>query len=260
MKKMVLHMACGLCNRLRSAASALCVCRQRQIPLGVDWRAYSSCPEGDMRKLFEIPDGLELVTAPMWVAGGDYQTTLRLEIDDVTYLQGFYAMGGPDAFRYFCDDELTISALWAGTTKIVRSFRPIAALREKIAAVTATWPAGPIVGVHVRRTDFGQLLGKHTEANAKLLDEMHARAPDTNFFVASDNPETVAMLRGFFGGRIYTYVRPWLTEGKRRTTVADAVVDLYALAATSGIIGVKDSSFSQYACWLGNKPIIYLGT
>jgi hypothetical protein len=136
----------------------------------------------------------------------------------------------------------------------------VAAIRERIEAVKASWPEGPIVGVHVRRTDFSQLKGKHTAADKRLVTEMNKDSPDTNYFVASDNPGTVSMLRGFFGGRIHTYTRPWLDKGTRKTTMDDAVVDLYALGATTRIIGVQASSFSKYAAWLGGAPVTYLRT
>jgi hypothetical protein len=73
--------------------------------------------------------------------------------------------------------------------------------------------------------------------------------PDARFFLATDCPQTEAEIRAIFGARVIT--RPRVASRDTRGGMLDAVVDLFALARTSRILGSYYSTFSETAASLG---------
>ena len=116
--------------------------------------------------------------------------------------------------------------------------------------------APDMVGVHMRLTDSSN----HTVPGVsveKMIARMRAEMelnPDVKFFFASDGDKKEEALVTLFGDRLIR-----LPERASRFTLAgqeDAVVDLFGLAATSRIIGMRHSTFSTLAALIGNKPLL----
>ena len=129
------------------------------------------------------------------------------------------------------------------------------------------------VGIHIRGTD----LIKNPPIN-KIITRMRAEIdldPDVKFFFASDGDrceEAIITLfkdrliespKGTMGGMIpggqgYAATRRVVRSTTRGTIQGqqDAVVDLFGLAATSRIMGLRRSSFSPLAALIGNKPLL----
>jgi hypothetical protein len=139
----------------------------------------------------------------------------------------------------------------------MRSLKLVPALQEELDQLLQRWQA-PTVGVHVRRTDLWSLRGaaRKLAADKRLLELLWREPADVAFFVAADNPQTIDMLRGFFGARILQHSKQW-RSGFRRTSVADAVLDLYGLSRTMRLIGTRRSTFSQCAALIGDIPVVY---
>jgi hypothetical protein len=132
-------------------------------------------------------------------------------------------------------------------------FRPIAELRDRIAVVTARFDPTTI-GVHVRRTDLAAAI-RHgpTDLFVQRMRQAIDRGAET-FFVATDEPEEEALLRAAFGERIVSYPKRTLARNDV-AGVQDAIVDLYCLAATSGIIGSFGSTFCDVAPLIRRIPL-----
>ena len=131
------------------------------------------------------------------------------------------------------------------------------------------------VGIHLRGTDYT----KNPPIN-KIIARMRAEIdldPDVKFFFASDGDrceeaiitlfkdrliESPKCARGetILGGQGRAITQQILKSTSRGTIQGqqDAIVDLFGLAATSRIIGVRYSTFVRLAALIGNKPLLNL--
>ena len=106
------------------------------------------------------------------------------------------------------------------------------------------------LGVHFRGTDATK-----EPPTEKIIARMRAEIeldPDVRFFFASDNDKSGKAIIDTFGDRLIMN-----TDNAPRGTVEgqrDAVVDLFALADTSRIIGPRYSTFSALSAMIGNRP------
>ena len=128
-------------------------------------------------------------------------------------------------------------------------FRPIEELRRRIAERTALF--GPhTVGVHVRRTDNAKSIA--FSPDTLFLERMRreiAVQPATRFYLATDSLDVKRTFREAFGDRIVA--TPYGTSRRTEDGVQEAVVELYALARTSKILGSYWSTYSSAAAEIG---------
>jgi Glycosyl transferase family 11 len=133
--------------------------------------------------------------------------------------------------------------------KIRAYFRPVE--KFETAARKAVDPlrqnAGIVIGVHIRQGDYRKWKGGRyfypVERYAEWMRELSAQFPGrkVSFLVCSDEPRNA----GEF---------PGLTVG---FGTKSPVSDLYALARCDYILGAK-STFSQWASFYGEKPLLHL--
>ena len=110
------------------------------------------------------------------------------------------------------------------------------------------------VGVHIRGTDY-----IHHPPIKRIIEKMHTEVeldPQVKFFFASDGDERGRKVVDTFGDRLIVYKHMRHTERKTIQGQENAVVDLFGLAATSRIIGMRFSSFAALAALIGNKPLL----
>ena len=110
------------------------------------------------------------------------------------------------------------------------------------------------VGIHVRGTDYTQY-----PPIEKMIIRMRAEVeldPNVKFFLASDGDRRTEAIITLFKDRLINRnsATRYTNQGQQ-----DAVVDLFALAATSRIIGFRYSSFATTAALIGNKPLLRIG-
>ena len=108
------------------------------------------------------------------------------------------------------------------------------------------------VGIHIRGTDKGAAFIE------KIIKKMHAEVelnPDVKFFIASDGDKATEAVVTLFEDRLITSP---ISNTQRYTLGGQqgAIVDLFGLAATSRIIGFRNSSFATAAALIGNKPLL----
>ncbi len=137
--------------------------------------------------------------------------------------------------------------------------RPSRAVREKVVAFRgAAFPPGPIVGLHMRRTD-------NRAAVAISPDRLFVRAARSirreggAVFLATDNPQTEAKLRLRIAEGIIAYPKDAAIRqrGPRSFDLAQTVTDyadLLLLAACDYVVGSWGSSYSSLAIALNGSP------
>jgi hypothetical protein len=104
-----------------------------------------------------------------------------------------------------------------------------------------------VVGVHIRRTDKADF-SPSLQHYFHILDELSDGAGGFRIFLASDDPHCKELLVERYGKRVIDYPvrshRRDVPEG-----IIDAVVCLYLLRRTQGVIGSKISGYSMCAGW-----------
>ena len=131
-------------------------------------------------------------------------------------------------------------------------FRPVPLLQERVEEITHQFHHA--IGVHIRRGDHKP--ARKYSPTAMFMERVRAeleRVPDTQVFLATDDPEAEAEMRAEFGKAIVTRAKASLNRAEIKAQ-QDAVVDLYCLAATQRIYGSFASSFSRAAAELGGIP------
>lgn len=248
----------GLCNRMRTIDGALSLGERTGLPVHVRWGV-----RGDMGarfdQLFEVPDSfasLEQFVDRPWTRlprlavvrarCGRYVDTAAVERQWVD---------GTDPAAFTGHGTLYLRTYHRVEPSVppFRDFRPVAAIREQVAALG---DLGHHVGVHIRRTDHVDAIRSSPTSGfvACMQAELDAD-PDTRFFVATDEPAEEAHLRDAFPGRIVTH--PKRSYARRDPqAIVDAAVDLYALAGCRSIIGSGKSSFSATAGWISGIRVV----
>lgn len=269
MKSLTLLPEGGLGNRMAAIASAAAFCRERSVPLRVVWtRAWGMaarfsdlfddlatdraadielCEAGWREKLlFDRPRRRNL-----WLP----RLCQRVLFDRCIYLDEVYAepegkLSLPSGFRSTGDVYLVHLSEFCYRPDMYSVFRPCAAVARRIEERTADFDEHT-VGLHIRRTDnvcarrespiehFEQAMRRELEADAQ-----------TRFYVATDDEPTKAHLRRIFGSR-RIMTSPGAATRDSVEGIREALVEMYALAATRRIYGSAHSSFSIVACRLG---------
>ena len=108
------------------------------------------------------------------------------------------------------------------------------------------------IGVHVRGTDTTNVVPVED-----MIMRMHAEVeldPNVKFFLASDGDKRGKAIIDTFGDRLI--INPQKAERRSAEGQKEALVDLFGLASTSRIIGIRYSTFATLAAMLGNKPLL----
>lgn len=251
-------------------ASALALSRAVERSLRVYWfkTAALSCPYG---KLFEPIDGVEVIDAATGRLRSLFDPgAIRLRVTDRRTPYDLYLDGnkikeltqkGIDLAEVVGKVERCGIDSWGrfyGTAPYFEDFKPLPKLvRKAETAVDAAKEAcgsDDFVGVHIRRGD--------NEASAQVspldlfierMDRELERAPETRFFLATDNPETERLVTGHFPGRVAARKKNLSRTHTRG--VQDAMVDLLILSKCRLILGSYWSSFSMTAADMGGATL-----
>jgi hypothetical protein len=198
----------GLCNRLRVMVSFLCAARKLGCKLVVYWQSNSLCP-AEWNDLFQaLPPDCEIRSriAP----AGTYTTCHRHP--DIPVVE------------------------WAPMVDTL--LRPTPALQQRISRVLGQLGEN-FTAVHIRRTDHNSNYAEDRD----FLD--FAKKAPGKIFVAADNPQSLATLKGELGDRVI-HSAVFRKGGRRLTSVQDAVVDLWVSRRAARFKGTFYSSFSDW--------------
>jgi hypothetical protein len=236
---LVLRVNGGLGNRLRALVTAQVWARQAKRSLRVVWPVNHQFG-APLRDLFTINVAALGYTPSRIVARvfGGYQDVEAVRLDDPRRVVVVLSGG------IFTVDERGAIPL----RPLLQRLQPTVAIAARVRSV-ATWTQ-PTVGVMIRANTHahGNTL-QHSPVSWYLerMAAMRAVDPDVPFFLSTDSPEASAVIHQHFDGVIeQSNKHPY----NSRAGVAEAVTDLYCLAATTYILGAHYSSFSETAALL----------
>lgn len=256
----------GLANRLRVVASAWAFAEDTGVPMRVHWMRTRDF-NASFGRLFE-PDTTAFQVSE-W-GGGRMHKLVERTVEKLVPVAGVAvwvdartATNAFDtsAFRHAVTRGplllRTNYPLGRGGRELLGRFVPVPRLRGMIDAQVGD--AQAMVGVHVRRGDHVKATERSTLEGfiAAMQAEVDARA-DTRFFVATDDPASLAALQARFGGRVHHYPKRALSRDDPRA-LEDAVVDLFTLARSRKLLGSYWSSFSDMASHMGGQPYHVVG-
>lgn len=102
------------------------------------------------------------------------------------------------------------------------------------------------ISVHVRRTDHTELAQKNncytSEEQFKAFIEKHN---SLNIFIATDNITTYNTFKQLYNNRIKLNFNNTFPDNLRKTTLEDAIIDIYLCVYSTEFMGSGWSSFSE---------------
>jgi hypothetical protein len=126
------------------------------------------------------------------------------------------------------------------------------AIRERVNGLRRTWPAGPVIGVHVRHSD------KTTRSGAvrRHVDELRSRHPGAPIFLATDSRGVEDLFARTYSGLLTA--PKWYPSGPQALhenaecpdatmNGIEALTDLYLLAGCDYLVLDESSAFSRLA-------------
>lgn len=274
----------GLCNRLRVISSFEELAARTDRQFAVHWAPSEGWSHEELADLFEneVPliDGREFAEIRAAALALD-EVAGRAAREGIGRRRrprsGASAMSMLDADRHpavtyrgtaRCDQLLPLAqrdnALPGFTdayAELVRRWRPTRDIRIAVEAIARDFDERT-VGVHVRRGDAWLSTGvgpaymrSSDAAFVARLDAIGAGSSGATFFLATDDAETERRFRRRYGDAVIVNSEKRFVEslpGRSKDNQRDAVIDLFALARTSRVIGTNYSSFSEMAATLGD--------
>jgi hypothetical protein len=251
----------GLANRLRALVSAICAAEDIGWRLRVWWPIEHGIHTAPFSLLFKLPESL-----PPFVAGveEEWHTASELLVrNDAEWavaarrLQNEPGMAKlPPYLKSYYQFHSADPARWL---RHLRALKPHDIHLKRVSAVLAAAHGGPLIGVHIRRTDNAvSKANSPTQLFIHVMRQALTAHPTMKFFVASDDDAERRTLRATFGDdRILT-----LAGRLDRTSIeggVEAFLDFLALSQCQEIWGSVHSSFCELAAQYGGVGYIQIG-
>jgi hypothetical protein len=243
--------AAGLGNRVPALAAFASIAERSNCPLYCYWCAGDDCPG--------LPEDVFDRSSMFWnpIGAAEYERLIA-ELKHPAVFPKTLTSSMPEEFTGWSGFD-SVESIWIQVAKRLFSLKPAASVAKRLDDLTKKlMPRDKRIGIHVRRTDLWAR-GDRTNSQRDLdlyrrLDMLADEGPGS-WIVASDNPESLKDLHGRYGDRIIHTGVDWTHAGIRRTTLADAALDLFALSSCSYIIGTRGSTFSTMAALVGRSKL-----
>ena len=147
---------------------------------------------------------------------------------------------------------------WKYISKVAGSIKPVAEIADRVNNIMGAYKESSVIGIHIRRTDHKQAIQKSPlSVFVDQMDKIMEDAPDTYFYLATDDTEVESQLAERFPLIKHIY---FSSEKSRRTEAGmmDAYVDMLCLSRCDKIYGSYLSTFSKMASVIGGKECIVL--
>lgn len=241
----------GLCNRMRSIASAVVLGREYAIPVKIIWPRNKAL-NCRFDTLFEGIPGVVSVAGALPVVWRFSGKTAKLR-----YRNAFVGTSCSDSGALIdCiktvgnSRDIYINSFYTFyQTDAFRMFIPKPAYLQAAEALVGT--GRDMIGIHIRRGDNQRSIAE--SPTALFIDAVErelARNPSARFFLATDSPADEKALTDRFGSRIVVNRDKDLRRYSSRG-IQDALIDLLCLSRCDTIYGSFWSSFSETAAAYG---------
>lgn len=257
----------GLANRMRSIHAAVALAKSTQSHLRILWFKDQglNCRFDQLFQPLQLPDVSlrEATVTDFWMNDRPRKKNFFIPriFEQFAFDARIYEKQIPELMRNAFD-----FAAWAKGRKVYIAschqfytknnddmwsmFRPIPTIQHTIDKEarcfnTHTW------GIHIRRTDHVKSIKESpTELFVQWMAQQIATEKDTLFYLATDSEEDKAELVTKFGKRIITSANK--ADRNSVEGMQDAVVSMYLLARTKGILGSFFSSYSEIAAQINH--------
>lgn len=233
----VLHLKNGLCNRIRTILAYWIIWKRTKKPILVVWIPDKECPCHYLDYFLPIP-GVRFLNVV-----SDKNIHVLKYRKDLDYHFGSTLISSV-AKRY----HMKITR-----KDVLTAYQQVKVKKEviqKVEVVTKNADLANCIGIHLRRTDFGELLKKRNwvtktdEQAEKFIEEEIKKQPDRKFFLATDNQKTQEWLQDRFPQRILIYEAIQEKDELRQTPMEQAVIELFLLSRCKEVSICPHSSFS----------------
>lgn len=251
----------GLCNRMRTIASALQLAKRKNTNLLVFWQCNGDL-NAPFESLFEPIKGMKVIN---YNSSKDVRriflrriSRTRISDEDITNNK----VNG-ELTESFCESlklpvYIKTYVQFYNVENSFKIFEPSTAIASKIKSLTADFSKN-MVGVHIRRTDQKKSIEySKTENFIDLMKREIEINPSVCFYLATDDMKEEELLRREFPGRILSNSNRMLQRNSQEG-MNDAVIDLYCLSYCKKIIGSYWSSFSEIAAALYSARLLIAG-
>lgn len=228
---LTIFLTSGLSNRIRTLLGFLQVCKEHGKYLNVIWIPDATC-NGGFLDYFKPINGIMF---------------LDHKVEPVHYI-------GQSKTSVIVENY----GLKQSTN--LYSYLQLTDILEKKVQIFANTNKLPYcVGIHVRRTDYtGNLIGKilnGTNSDEGFCDYIKKYSKGKQFFVATDNRNSQEYYISKYGTRTRFYAPIPRNNDLRKTTLENAIIDIYLLSYCKSIKGTHKSSFSEFARCLKRSRI-----
>ena len=241
-----LETSAGLCNRMRSIASAYNIAKKNNVKLIVIWPINKDCKCGfyDLFKktdmfVFSVNKHEKRILKLLFLAICkkhiiDKEEKIEKKIEDVIhrgysiYIESIFQFSDVDLYRVFKPKEYIISK----SQEIIKQRK--------------------CIGIHIRRTDNIESIA-HSPTH-KFTEKIREKIANNNQFIfvsTDDVVEQSNMVNEF--GEMVLFNENKTFDRKTKKGMIDACVDLYCLSLCEEIIGSYWSSFSAVAAQWNSK-------
>lgn len=247
----------GLCDRLRGLACGLAWADGLHRHLHYGWRPNELCP-AEFEALFEPPPRASILAELKNEQGSDviYLSMAANPLPHQFWHQ--LLVHGLPTRGFGSEDEF--HEAWR---RHLRLLRPVAGIRRSINECRDLAGRRPLIGIHIRRTDVVESVGKPEIHEGNLEDHdrillakvrtLAANRRDACFYLAADSQVSFRRWAGMLASECIPFVsheKEWRPEF-RQTKIADAVVDLWMLGVCQEVLGTVNSGFLVIAAAMG---------
>ena len=260
----------GLCNRIRSIASAYKAAKNTGRRLTVIWKRDEGCNCGQTA-LFSLSDeisGMDLDPLnPDWTIKGKrmlFRWFSKLErgyfsndrAREISMTHNVEEVIADKRHVYF---ESCYGLYGSEYSDLCKYDYSVIRVNEEIlkGVVPAVKNEGNMIGVHIRRTDHGPSIRESTtESFIREMDrELKCAEGRCRFFLASDSREAKIEMIEHFGPELIV-TRDVGLERSTEDGIKDAFIDLINLSCCKKVLGSYYSSFSEVAAAMGGIPLV----
>jgi hypothetical protein len=267
-----LTVACrwGLCNRIRVLLSGLALAEASGRQFTMLWPRFYHCA-ATFQELFsntfnviegDAPQGTPIYG--LWASGPEWQDFLASPQRDLLLQSGTWLVR-PDLYPAH-------RALEQRCMELMETLEPVPFIRDSVAQFRATHFRPRMIGVHLRRGDFTNMLAEANTGQAlHSVDAFLAQQPDAGIYLCTDDgavhprtgkPTEKEGVRDIFvrryGERV-VFTEPRSLDRRTKEAAEDALIDFLLLRSSDFVVGTKRSSFSRLAVFGRDVPSVMCG-